>query len=195
MTDPYKILGVSSDASDDEIKTAYRTLAGKYQQEIQLQTPQAQWAEQKMKELDEAYDFIIASRRSQKPPVNNSYYQSSTDDYHDIRMKISSGRIEDAEVILDGIPEMQRNAEWHFLKGTVQYKRGWLEEAYNRFSTACNMDPSNKEYKAAFNRLEQQRSGGYRPMNVPVGCTVCDCCTSLICADCCCDCIGGNSCC
>lgn len=123
MTDPYKILGVSSDASDDEIKTAYRTLAGKYQQEIQLQTPQAQWAEQKMKELDEAYDFIIASRRSQKPPVNNSYYQSSTDDYHDIRMKISSGRIEDAEVILDGIPEMQRNAEWHFLKGTVQYKR------------------------------------------------------------------------
>ena len=204
MNDPYKVLGVASNATEEEIKAAYRALARKYQQDNYEGSPLSKVAEQKMKELDEAYDAIITMRRnassSQQPntdTASGNYNQrySSGSDYRDVRMKIAAGRIDDAEVILDGVPQAQRQAEWNFLKGTIQYKRGWFEEAYNRFSLACQMDPSNREYRAALNQLLNQRSGGYRTSAGPVGCSACDCCSSLICADCCCECMGGNGCC
>ena len=106
-----------------------------------------------------------------------------------------SGRIIDAEQILDGVNEAQRDAEWYFLKGTVLYKKGWLEEAYNNFNRACNMDSGNQEYKAAVNQINNQRNGvygGYNPATANSGCSGCDICTSLMCADCCCECMGGD---
>ena len=110
--------------------------------------------------------------------------------------------IADAEQILNGVPPERRNAEWYFLKGSVLYRRGWLEEAKDHFSRACQMDPGNPEYSAALNQAMNQGSGvygGYRPnanMNAG-GCNSCDVCSSLICADCCCECMGGDliSCC
>ena len=113
-----------------------------------------------------------------------------------------SGRIADAEQILNGVPSSSRDADWYFLKGTVLFKRGWLDEATNHFSTACNMDPGNAEYRAAMNQVTNQRNGvygGYNTTNRPAsgGCNACDMCSSLICADCCCECMGGDfiSCC
>ena len=86
--------------------------------------------------------------------------------------------------------------------GSIAYRRGWLEEAKDHFSRACQMDPGNPEYSAALNQAMNQGSGvygGYRPnanMNAG-GCNSCDVCSSLICADCCCECMGGDliSCC
>ena len=84
--------------------------------------------------------------------------------------------IADAEQILNGVPVESRNAEWYFLKGTVLYRRGWLEEAKEHFTRACQMDPGNPEYQAALNQAMNQRSGvygGYNPnmnMNNAGGC-------------------------
>ena len=77
-----------------------------------------------------------------------------------------------------------------FSKGTVLYKRGWMEEAYNHFAKACDMDPSNPEYSAAYNQIKNQRTGaygGYNPGGAPRqgGCSGCDVCSGLLCADCC----------
>ncbi|HBG56339.1 MAG TPA: molecular chaperone DnaJ, partial [Ruminococcaceae bacterium] len=77
----------------------------------------------------------------------------------DVRELIMQGRVVDAEQILDGVPPERRNAEWFFLKGTVLYRRGWLEEAYGDLARACQMDPSNAEYRAAFAQVENQRRG------------------------------------
>jgi len=91
----------------------------------------------------------------------------------------------------------RRDAEWYFLKGSVLYRKGWLEDAYNHFTTACSMDPANQEYRSALNQMEYQRgSGSYRqsgdPRSNTGGCTGCDICTGLLCADCCCDCMRGG---
>lgn len=209
MSDPYKILGVSPSATDAEIKNAYRELAKKYHPDNYSGSPIADLAGEKMKEINEAYDTIVAQRKQQKNGDYSAYnsssggytnpgyaYTYSNSGFSDIRNLIMVGRIADAEQILDGVPSENRNAEWYFLKGTVLYKRGWLEEAYNSFARACQMDPGNGEYRAAMNQVVNQRNGAYGGYNPNVrysnGCSGCDICSSLICTDCCCECMGGD---
>jgi molecular chaperone DnaJ len=114
---------------------------------------------------------------------------------------IKRNQLVQAEEVLNGVPISARDAEWYFLKGSVFYSRGWFEDATNQFQTACNLDPSNTEYSSALGRMNWQRQGNmggygggaYRtPMNNAGGCSTCDCCSSLICADCCCECMGGD---
>ena len=202
MSDPYKILGVSPNATDDEVKSAYRELAKKYHPDRYAGSPIADLASEKMKEINEAYDQVVKERKARKNGSSqNSYYSagggSGNSDFADVRSLIMRGRIADAEQILNGVPPGNRGAEWYFLKGTVLYRRGWLDEAFNDFSRACQMDPANPEYRAALNRMNSQRSGmygGYNPNMAPAsGCSGCDVCTSLCVADACCNCFGGGA--
>ena len=204
MTDPYKVLGVSPSATDEEIKEAYRNLAKKYHPDQYAGSPIAELADEKMKEINEAYDEIVNQRKNRTSTgyAGNAggysgYGYARNSGYADVRNFINAGRIADAEQILNGVPAESRNAEWYFLKGSVLYRRGWLEEAKDHFSRACQMDPSNMEYRSALNQAMNQRSGvaggGYNPnMNGAGGCNSCDVCSSLICADCCCECMGGD---
>ncbi|MBQ7542831.1 MAG: J domain-containing protein [Clostridia bacterium] len=194
MNDPFSILGVSQNATDEQIREAYRLQARRIQQQIDsgVNVPQAQ---QSMQELDAAYDAVILSRSG---GASGAYYNASgaysapSSDYSDIRRTIRSGRLDDAQTILDGIPEAQRNAEWYFLKGCVQQRKGWLEEAAGNFSAACRLDPNNAEYKAAYEDMQNSRSGGYRTQRSGGGLSACDVCSGLLCADCCCECMGGD---
>ena len=155
-------------------------------------------------QLEQNYNTGVAGVNKQannaQQQAYNGYwggaYQTSTG-FGDVRSLIASGRIADAEQILNGVPTDSRNAEWYFLKGTVLYKRGWLDEATNHFSRACQMDPGNPEYRAAFNQITGQRYGqygGYNPQTDTMngGCSACDVCSSLMIADCCCECMGGD---
>ena len=200
MKDPYSVLGVSRDATEEQIKTAYRELARKYHPDHYDGNPLSDLAQDKMKEINEAYDQIMAERNQTGRRDQNKYYSGyspnrGNSNFADIRTIISSGRYEDAQVLLDGVPPEKRDAEWYFLNGSVLYRRGWFEDAYTSFATACRMDPANAEYSAALNQLNRQRSGGgyrTRPTANTGGCSACDMCSGLICADCCCECMGGD---
>ena len=92
-----------------------------------------------------------------------------------------------------------RGAEWNFLMGTVQVKKGNFVDAQKYFDTACAMDPYNREYRAAqdyLRRLASGYGGGFNTSSRSE-CSGCDICQGLICADCCCECMGGDliSCC
>ena len=198
MNDPFAVLGVSQNATDDQIREAYRLSARRLQQQIDASENVA-FAQQKMQELDAAYDAIILSRSGGGASYTNAQSSySAPSDYADIRRTIRAGRFDDAQTILDGIPESRRNAEWYYLKGTVQQRKGWLEEASGNFAAACRLDPSNAEYRAAYDDMQNSRSGGYRTQRSRGGgVSACDVCTGLMCADCCCECMGGDliSCC
>ena len=195
MNDPYEVLGIQPNATDEEVKNAYREMARKYHPDNYANNPLSDLAQEKMQEINEAYDAIVRMPRQgggQSAPQGNR----AASRYPDIRNMVNTNRIVDAETLLDGVPSPSRAAEWFFLKGTVLYKRGWLEEAYNHFSRAVQMDPGNGEYRAAMNQVTNQRSGaygGYNPgMQRTGGCSTCDICSNLICADCCCECMGGD---
>lgn len=198
MNNPYEVLGVPETATDEEIKNAYRKLAKKYHPDNYANSPLADVAEQKMKEINEAYDTINQMRQKGKGTGSTGGYSSAgagsaNSQFYSVRIYIQRNMINQAEQILNSTPMGNRTAEWYYLKGMCAYRRGWSEEAYNNFSTACNMDPNNGEYRAAMNNMQNQRTynyGGYNTTGYGTGggCSVCDICCGIMCADTLCDC-------
>ena len=189
MINPYEYLGLNRNATEQQVMDAYRSIAAS----IQNSTGTDEEKTNRMNELNEAYDFVLNEIRGTGTYYNNSNsYNQSTSQFYDVRQRINNGRIDDAETILDGIPNNMRSAEWHYLKGMIHQRRGWLNEAYRCYQTACRMDPSNSEYAAAFNSMNTNANGGYRTSRHSSDCDTCDICQGLICADCCCECMGGD---
>lgn len=194
MNDPYSVLGVDRNATDDQIKSAYRELAKKYHPDNYSDSPLSDLANEKMKEINEAYDTIMNQRTAARG-FSGGYASYTSTQFNDIRSLITSGRLDEAQELLDGVPLKDRDAEWYFLNGSVLYKRGWFDDAYTNFSAACRMNPSNPEYRAAFDNINRQRGGytGYRGGRTSgKSCSACDICSGLICTDCCCESMGGD---
>ncbi len=63
MTDPYQVLGVSRSASDEEIKKAYRSLSRKYHPDANVNNPNKDQAEEKFKQVQQAYDQIMKEKQ------------------------------------------------------------------------------------------------------------------------------------
>lgn len=191
MNDPYSVLGVKSNASEDEVKRAYRELARKYHPDNYQNNPLSDLAEEKMKEVNEAYDAINKMRsgggggsygyQSQSASYSSA---SSTGVYAQVRQAINMGNLQQAEQLLHNAPA--QNAEWHFLMGSIAYRKGWLDEASQQYQAAVNMEPGNLEYRQAYSMM--QRGGNtYRPAGFSSGgADSCDCCTSLLCLNCLC---------
>ena len=62
MKDPYQVLGVSRDATEEEIKKAYKRLSRKYHPDANINNPNKDQAEEKFKEIQQAYQQIMKER-------------------------------------------------------------------------------------------------------------------------------------
>ena len=207
MNDPYSVLGISPNATDDEVKQAYRRLARKYHPDNYQDNPLADLAEEKMKEINEAYEAIVRMRaggsatqagtggyQARSSGGNSSYngyrQQRGTANpiYAQVRSAINAGDIRRAEELLVQVPAA--DAEYYFLQGSIAYRKGWLDEAGANFQRAVSMEPSNVEYRQAYNMM-QQGGQAYRSAGYGGGVDAMDCCTALMCMNCLC---GGGRC-
>ena len=197
---PYEVLGVPENASEEEIKKAYKELVKKYHPDKYQDNPLADLAEEKLQEINEAYDMLIKNRSSSS---SGSYSYGNygagsgnggsygTPDYMAVRRYIDAGNLTAAENILNSTRD--RSAEWFFLSGMLSYRKGWYDDAINKLKTANDLDPNNMEYSQAYGRIINM-GGAYQNQAYGRGYTNSNdmCCQALqcyICADCCCDCI------
>ena len=206
---PYEVLGIKEGATEEEIKAAYKELVKKYHPDKYTDNPLSDLAEEKMQEINEAYDMLMKKPGSSGQSTYTNYgqqggaayasqesggYASQTQaDFMQVRRDIDMGRLDEAEKTLQNITA--RPAEWYFLEGVISSRKGWYDEAVSNLRIACNMDPRNQEYKRHYasvvnqgNVYQNQAQGhGYNSMSNDDMC--CQALQCYICADCCCDCI------
>ncbi|MBQ9940855.1 MAG: DnaJ domain-containing protein [Clostridia bacterium] len=198
MTDPYSILGVSPENTDEQIKKAYRELAKKYHPDV---NPGVDTSD-KMKEINQAYDLIMKMREAGN---KGRYYQDtntsssrnySSDAFNLYRAQtlIAQGRYTEARIVLDSVNQASRDAEWYYIYGVLLANSGAYFDARVKFEEAVRRDPYNPLYRQALNRMSAGGafSSSPRGNSVSGDCSGCDMCSGLICADCLCECLGGD---
>ncbi|MGD9559332.1 MAG: DnaJ domain-containing protein [Oscillospiraceae bacterium] len=190
----YDVLGLPQNAGEDDIKQAYRGLAQKYSTDSYEAGPLREEAEAKMAELNEAFDTLMGALRVGDDAVRTTGPGAAPSGrYAAIRKMINSGQIDEALAELSAIQNAAADAEWNFLMGSAYYYKGWLDQAARYFSEAVRLDPSNREYAAALQNLQQSANGNmqgnpYGGQNADTAALNCACntCSLMCCMDACC---------
>ena len=209
MQDPYRVLGVSPQASEDEIKKAYRALAKKYHPDVNNGSSQA---EARMKEINEAYSAIMKMRRegASYGGAGGGYggyggyggayggAYSANPQMQAARNYIRAGHFQEAMHLLENMAE--RTAEWYYLCGEASLGLGNRVAALNYARQAVSMDPNSFEYRALLSRLEggtrfYQANGDGRGFAMPTvlcGSPLLTCCIANLLCNCLCNGCGGG---
>ena len=185
MTDPYEVLGVSRGASDDEIKKAYRKLSRTYHPDANINNPNKDQAEEKFKEVQQAYEQIMKEREYGSSSQNGygsygnyggfgNYGNAGSSAYQDeesMRRRaaanyVQSGHFQEAMNVLDSLG--QKNGEWYYLAAMANMGMGNNVTALDQIREAVRQEPDNMQYRMLLQRLE---GGGtwYQEQQNPFG--------------------------
>lgn len=178
MTDPYQVLGVSRGASDEEIKKAYRSLSRKYHPDANVNNPNKDAAEEKFKQVQQAYDTIMKEKQQGTGYGGNysgsAYGDSSYGDFggfggfygrentyqeENSRLQaaanyIRNGYYKEAMNVLNDIPFSERHGRWYYYSAVVNQRVGNTATALEHIRRAVELEPSNIQYRQFQQNLE-----------------------------------------
>ena len=145
MSEHHRILGVDESAGIEEIRNSYRQLARRWHPDRFQEGPERAWAEQKMIEINRAYNACI---NRCKPDVSRVPGGRFTE----VRLLIEAGQLSRARQLMCAMDE--RGAEWNYHFGMMLFERKDYEKACVYFSIACRQSPENETYKKALTACE-----------------------------------------
>ena len=198
---PYEVLGVSRNASIDEIKRAYKELSRKYHPDSYVGNPLSSLAEEKFKQVQEAYDAIMKEKNGDfnyTDNYNNSgYYNGENGEMAEVYNLLGRRAYSQALSLLDSMPN--RNAKWYYYSAIAQVGLGNNLRGMEYARMAVSMEPNNIEYQNLVNRLSFQGNRYGEVRNVYRGGRsgfddASDLCCKLWLADSLCECMGGDLC-
>ena len=196
VNNPYEVLGVPRNASNEEIKKAYRQLSKKYHPDSYVDNPLADLAEEKFKEVQAAYEQIMKERENGGYSYSGNYSGSSqgTPQLQAARNYINARRFHEALNVLSGIQD--RSAMWYYYSAIANMGIGNNLVAVDHAKQAAAMEPNNMEYVNFANQMQfrgqryQNTGYGYGRQSYGTGNLCCD----LWCLDSMCECMGGDLC-
>lgn len=195
MKDPYEVLGLKPGASEAEIKRAYRELAKKYHPDRYRDNPLADLAEEKLREINEAYEYLMSGGRDSSRDYRaepGARFGGDRAEFARVRQLLDLGDLKQAEDLLSRLNP--HDPEWMFLQGLVSLRKGWYEQAYRMFVQAAQAAPHHPEYRQAVEQMKAT-ARGFRVAGAErrrQGLDPCQVCATLWCADCACECLGGD---
>lgn len=211
IMEPYKVLGVSPNASNEEIKKAYRDLSRKYHPDSYADNPLADLAEEKFKEVQEAYDQIMKEREhgynqsggyqsyGQSSYSSQGAYTGSAEDVAKMQAAvnyINNRRFREALNVLSGVSN--QDARWYYVSAVANSGIGNNVVALEHAQQAVKLEPQNREYVALLNnmtfRSQRYQNTGYGAGRQGSGYDMGNFCCDLWCADTLCECMGGDLC-
>lgn len=206
IADPYKILELTPNASDEEIKKAYRALSRKYHPDSYVNNPLADLAEEKFKEVQGAYDQIMKEREggyssygsgSQGANYGNNYSKEpSSPEMKAVYNNITARRFREALTGLASISN--RTPTWYYYSAISNIGIGNNVVALQHANQAAMMEPNNQEYVGLVNQLQwrgqQYQRNSYGQGGNNSSCGTGNMCCDLWCADSLCECMGGDLC-
>lgn len=162
IQDPYKVLGLSYGASDEEVTKAYRQLAKKYHPDLH---PGDAEAAKKMSEVNEAYDQIkngTTNDNTYNSGTSGNYYTNGQNNtynnnhlYGVANHYIRAGEYQSALNVLFQIQD--KTAEWYYLSSIANYYTNNKVTALNHAKMAVQLEPDNLSYQKLLNQMQ---SGG-----------------------------------
>ena len=163
MTDPYSVLGLPPNASDEDVKKAYKKLAKKYHPDVAGNSEEAQ---RKMQEINAAYDAIINHKESFSTGYGyqrQSGYSSADDGGDPIELRaavayINARRYMEALNALRSIAPERRNGRWYYLSAYAKAHIGDTVGAMNDINAAIAREPGNVTYLSFRDRLSGRRT-------------------------------------
>ena len=198
---PYEVLGVSRNASLDEIKKAYRELSRKYHPDSYVGNPLSSLAEEKFEQVQEAYDAIMKEKNGDYNYAsnynNNGYNNGDSGEMAEVYNLLGRRSYSQALRLLDSMPN--RNAKWYYYSAIAQVGLGNNLRGMEYARMAVSMEPNNIEYQNLVNRLSFQGNRYGEVRNVYRGGRsgfddASDLCCKLWLADSLCECMGGDLC-
>ena len=182
MIDPYGVLGLTRNASDEDIKKAYRTLSRKYHPDANINNPNKAAAEEKFKEVQAAYNQIMDERQNGGASsfggsygYNGGYsysnYNNYENDSNEMRAAanyINSRHYAEAMNVLRSIPDEKRGGKWYFFAAVASQGLGNLNDAREYISRAIALEPSNIRYRQ-FEQSINFSGGWYNSMGRSYG--------------------------
>lgn len=184
---PYEVLGVPHNADEETIKKAYKELVKKYHPDRYINSPMADMASEKMKEINMAYDMLTGKNQNPDTGAYNSggyggYTNANNVSFESVRMLIKLGQIVYAESMLSSLP---KTAQWYYLYGIIYMRKGWYDKAREYITRAVEMEPGNIEYRSALDNMSNRNQTYTRAYHSETG-DICasDCCRYLPCLIC-----------